>query len=100
MTKHGVTREAFLKFDFPILPYCEERRGPSTQFNESVHIQNRDTGISLNFYWRNDNTVSVGKTNSKEKNMFKKFDTVLATTSEFNQDIIIDLCKRFLSCSK
>lgn len=95
--EHSVMRSAFLKFNFPILPYCDVKRGPSTQFNESIHIHNKNTGIILNFYWRDDDTVSVGRTNLKETNPFKKADTVLETTPKFNQDIIIDLCSRFLS---
>ena len=95
--KHSVRRSAFLKFNFPILPYCEIKRGPSTQFNESIHIENRNTGIILNFYWRNDDTVSVSRTNLKETNPFKKADIVLETTPKFNQDTIIDLSSRFLS---
>ena len=95
--KRSVMRSAFLKFNFPILPYCEIKKGPSTQFNESIHIHNKSTGIILNFYWRNDDTVSVGITQLKETNPFKKSDTVLETTQKFNQDTIIDLCGRFLS---
>lgn len=95
--KHSVMRSAFLKFNFPILPYCEVKRGPSTQFNESIQIQNRNTGIILNFYWRNDDTVSVGRTQLKETNPFKKADIVLETTNKFNQNTIIELCTQFLS---
>lgn len=95
--KHSVMRSAFLKFNFPILPYCEIKRGPSTQFNESIHIQNRNTDIILNFYWRSDDTVSVGRTQLKETNPFKKADIVLETTNNFNQNTIIELCTQFLS---
>ena len=95
--KHSVMRSAFLKLNFPILPYCEIKRGPSTQFNESIHIQNRNTGIILNFYWRSNDTVSVGRTKLKETNPFKKADIVLETTNNFNQNTIIELCTQFLS---
>ena len=94
---NNITRANFLKTRFPILPYCEFKRGPSTQFNESIHIHNKNTGIILNFYWRNDDTVSVGRTQLKETNPFKKADIVLETTKKFNQNTIIDLCSRFLS---
>ncbi len=95
--KHGVTRSAFLKFKFPILPYCEVKRGPSTQFNESFHIHNKNTGIILNFYWRHDDTVSVGRVNLKETDLYKKNYTVLKATHKFNTATIIDFCSRFLS---
>lgn len=96
LNKLAIRRSVFLKLNFPILPYCEITRGPSTQFNESIHIENRNTGIILNFYWRNDGTVSVGRTNLKETNPFKKADIVLPTTKKFNQATIIDLFRLFL----
>ena len=91
-----MTRAAFLKLNYPLLPYCEISRGPSTQFNESIHFENRNTGILLNFYWRNDGTCSVGSSNLREPNFFKNIKTVLEPTNQLDQRILIDLCRKFL----
>lgn len=93
----GVMRSAFLSFQFPILPYCQVGRGPSTKFNESFHIENRDKKITLNFWWNSDNTVCVSTYNSKEPNPFKKNESILNRTKSISQDEIVKLCERFLS---
>ena len=58
----------FFKLKFPLLPYCEMNRGPSTKFDESFHIKNKNTGITLNFwYCKIKNKMSVNLYDSKEK---------------------------------
>lgn len=93
----GVTRHKFLSSKFPVFPYSDIKRGPSTKFNESMHLMNQNTGILLNFYWNDDNTVSVGKTDTKEKSPFKSHSVVLQRSKKFNDKVIADLCASFLN---
>jgi len=72
MKTQNITRSEFLNYQLPVFAYCEIGRGPSTQFNESFHIENRNTKIILNFWWDSDETVSVNTYNSKEQDPFKK----------------------------
>lgn len=40
----------FLHLKIPLKPYYEISRGPSTKFNESIHIENKNTGKCLNLH--------------------------------------------------
>jgi hypothetical protein len=91
-----MTRDLFLNLNFPIPPYCFAHRSPSTEFNEGFHIKNETTGIQLNIYWRSDNTVSIGSYNFNEKNKFKQFKNILGNKDQFNQEILIDICNKYL----
>lgn len=93
----AVMRSAFLQFKFPILPYCQVGRGPSTKFNESFHIENRNTQITLNFWWDSDDTVSVSTFNAKETNPREKNQSVIVRSKTLSNDEIVKLCERFLS---
>jgi len=93
-----MNRSQFVHLKFPNLPYCEFKitKGLSSEFYESFHIKNDNTGIQLNFLWRNDEKISVGITYTKEKNKFKQFDTILNTHDKFNQEIVTELCNKYL----
>ena len=93
----AVMRSAFLKFKFPILPYCEVKRGPSTKFNESFHIENRNTKITLNFWWRADDSVSVCSYNANETNPWLKNQSIVNWSKTLSNDEIVKLCNRYLS---
>lgn len=93
----AVMRSAFLQFKFPILPYCEVKRGPSTKFNESFHIENRNTKITLNFWWRDDDSVSVCSYNANETNPFLKNQSIINWSKTLSNDEIVKLCNRYLS---
>lgn len=94
--KNAVMRSAFLSIDFPNLPYCSFKRGPSTNYNESFHITNSNSKITLNFYWRNDGQITASTFNGKEKDPFKKYDEKYRS-KKFNSKIASDLCVQFLS---
>lgn len=91
-----MTRTNFLNLKFPLLPYCEVKRTLSTQFNEGMHIENKNTGICLNFLYRNNDTVSVGIVYKREPNPFKQYDTVFNSASDFSQETVIELCEKHL----
>lgn len=71
-----MTRNAFLHLKFLVIPYCEFHRGPSTQFNESFHVEINN--ITFNFYWCIDETVSVGSYNSNEQNPWKQNKSIIS----------------------
>lgn len=91
-----VMRSAFLSTAFPRLPYCQEKRGPSTNYNESFHFTNVNTRITLNFYWRNDGQITASTFNQKEKNLFKQYKERYRS-KKFNSKIASKLCIQFLS---
>lgn len=93
----AVMRSAFLNINFPLLPYCEVGRGPSTKFNESFHIRNNNTKITLNFWWRDDNSVSVSSYNAKETNPWLKNQSIVNWSKTLSNDEIVKLCERYLS---
>lgn len=91
-----VMRSAFLSVNFPILPYSNFKRGPSTKFNESFHIENSNSKIQLNFYWRNDGLITASTFDGNEKNPWEKYKEVYRS-KKFNSKIASDLCTQFLS---
>ena len=91
-----VMRSAFLSVDFPIFPYSAFKRGPSTQFYESFHIENSNTKIKLNIFWRNDGQITVSTFDGKETNPWKKYNEVYRG-KKFNSKIASELCAQFLS---
>ena len=93
----NVMRSAFLKSSFPILPYCECSRGHSTKYSESFHIENKNTGMQLNFHWDNDNKVSISSHDSREKIEWDRKKAILVSTNEFNNEMIDIVCRRFLA---
>ena len=94
--KLAVMRSAFLSVEFPILPYSKFKRGPSTTFNESFHIENSSSKIQLNIYWRCDGVVTASTFDGNETNLWKKYNEVYRA-KKFNSKIAVDLCTRFLS---
>lgn len=94
--KQETTRHDFLSLKFPILPYCEYGRGPSTKFNESCHIEKRNTKITLNFWWRDDNTISVSTFDAKEPNPRKNNISIISNVGYLSPDDINKLCEKFL----
>jgi hypothetical protein len=93
----SISREGFLLIKLPNLPYCEYSRGPSTSFNESFHIQNKNTGVCINLWWRSDNTISVGLYKGKEKNPWKKTDTLVQAAKNLSQKKISSICVEYLN---
>ncbi len=67
-----IPRAAFLSAHFPTLPYCEYKRGPATRFNESLHVENMNKNITVNIFWRNDETVSLSVFDSNETNKWEQ----------------------------
>jgi hypothetical protein len=92
----GITKAAFLKLKFPVLPYCIPKRGPSTKYNESFHIENQETKTTLNFWWDNDNTISIGVYYGNEPNSFKKNVTIATKIKIISESEIVDLCEKYL----
>jgi hypothetical protein len=90
-----MTNSNFLKINFPVLPYCIFNRGPSTRFNESFHINNSNTGIHLNIYWRDDELVIVSIFSEKETNPWNKNNEVYRG-KDFNSLIANNLCNQYL----
>lgn len=93
-----MTRQQFLKLEFPNLPYCEFglKRGPSNQFWESFHYKNANTQKQLNVFWHNDECVSIGLYNGKEPNSFDNNKTILKRTENFTQDDLTNYCNLYL----
>ena len=92
-----VMRSAFLHVKFPILPYCEYHRGPSTQYSESFHIGNKTTGLQVNFWWSFGNKVSISTYDTKEKDPWKKNKTIRVNIDGFSNELIDNVCRRFLA---
>jgi hypothetical protein len=91
-----MTRNDFLNLNFPLLPYCEPKRHPSTQFNEGFGFTNKYIGITLNFGYRCDDTVSVWYFNHKEKNPYEKYKTIIEKTEELSNEQINEICNKYL----
>lgn len=92
----NVTRSAFLHAKFPVLPYCEFHRGPSTNYHESFYVENRAKGLQLYFSWTSDDRVSIGIYNVNETNPYKKTMAIRVDVDEFSNELINTVCKRFL----
>ncbi len=93
-----MTREQFLKLEFPNLPYCEFglKRGPSNKFWESFHYRNASSQKQLNVFWSNDEKVSIGLYDKKESNPWKKNVTILKNTENFTQQDLNNYCNLHL----
>ena len=92
----GITRSEFCRLKIPVLPYCEIRRGCSTTYNESFHIENKNTNCQLNFFWRLDNTVSIGFCDANIKDVRQRNKKVLERSETFNNEVLIKFCNDFL----
>lgn len=90
-----ITRHEFLKYKFPIYPYCKWERGPSTEFNESFHCTNSDTSMTLNFWWRCDGIVNVCFYDNKNSKS-KKAQTIIDNASELEAVNINKICGKYL----
>ena len=80
------------------MPYCEMNmhRGPSTEHNESFHITNNNTGITLNFHlciYRK--LLRIGLYNNKEKNPWKK-NIEIFESKNINNEKILEICNKYL----
>lgn len=93
----NVMRSAFLHSKFPVLPYCECHRGPSTKYNESFHIENKSTGLQVNFWWNSDNKVSISTYDTAEKNQWQKNKAIRVNVDDFSDELIGNVCRRFLA---
>ncbi|MCB9073948.1 MAG: hypothetical protein H6552_00225 [Chitinophagales bacterium] len=92
----NASRSAFLSMDFPNLPYCSFKRGPSTIYSESFHITNSNSKITLNFHWGNNGVITVQTHDGKEKNPYKKYSEKYRS-KKINSKIAFDLCTKYLS---
>lgn len=97
MTVSGISRSEFRKLNIPILPYCAVKTSYSTDNFDSFHVKNENTNCQLNFFWRSDNTVSVGFYNPKIKNLRDKNKEVRKSSNIFNNKILAELCRKYLS---
>lgn len=93
-----MTREQFLKLQFPNLPYCHTgfKRGASNQFWESFHYRKSSTEKQLNFFWSNDECVSIGLYDGKEPSPWKNNITILTRTKHFTQEDLTNYCNEYL----
>lgn len=94
--KNIIARSTFLSFRFSVMPYVLGHNGPSTEYNESVHLTNKSTNIQLNFWWSN-GKVSVGIYDSNEKHEKDRIKIVLHENNKIDNNIISELCKKHLS---
>lgn len=91
-----LTRSDFRSTLFPNLPYCSfEKIVPSTKYNESIHITNSKTKVTLSFYWRNDGQITVSTSDAEQKDPSKNNDEKYSS-KKFNSKIASDLCMQFL----
>ena len=93
----NVMRSAFLNSKFPVLPFCECHRGPSTNYNESFHIENKKTGLQVNFWWNSDNKVSISTYDTIEKDPWEKGKAIRVNVDDFSTEVIDTVCRRFLA---
>ncbi len=92
-----VSRLQFMDYQFPLLPYCSIKRGPSTNFNESFHFSNANTGSQLNFFWNFTNTITVSWTNYEAvSDPWEQSKNIISESKLLNQQIITELCDRYL----
>ena len=85
-----ITREAFLAAHFPLLPYCEYQRSPSTRPNEGLHIENTNKNITVNIFWRDDETVSLSVFDSNEADKRKQNTCLIQNGDTSNmKDIVV-----------
>lgn len=96
-TQH-VSRYEFFKLKFPTLPYCEFglTRGPSNQFHESFHYRNASSGVQLNVFWDDDETVSIGVYDPRISDKFERNKNILSRSENFNNEILDNYCRKFL----
>jgi hypothetical protein len=67
-----MTKEEFLNMQIPNYTYCQFHKGFGTRFNESIHIKDSNKKIQINIFWRDDEYVSIGVFDEKEKNPWKQ----------------------------
>lgn len=86
-----MTRAQFLNLEFPNKPYSSFSRGPSTCYNESFHIENKNNEICFNFYWDDNQEITCTLYNNKEKNLRNKYKKILNSIKYISKEQIEDL---------
>lgn len=90
-----MTRKEFLNLRFPILPYLDFKRGPSTSFNESFHVQNKNENLTLNFWFRHDEVISVSFYNGNVLEERNRAKLVVDRVKNLNNNEVEDLIKKY-----
>lgn len=88
-------REKFLNLKFPVFPYCNMYRSPSTKFHEGFHIKN-DFGITLNFHWRCDGILTIGFYDKNKKYEGNRLITIKDNITNITEKEINDICNEYL----
>lgn len=73
-------------------------RGPSTKYNESFHIKNANTDITLNiFLCVHRGIVDFQTYDWREKNPWKQHNQKLEIDTIITDDELAELCKKYLN---